>query len=354
MLQSTKLRDKEILRVLIIGCGYWGSNLVRNFVNNSSCKVVGAVDTDEKQRKEIEKRFNLKVYTDFKDFDINEGVDLVVIATRPASHFSIVKFFLEKSINVLVSKPCGLSSSEALQLVDLAESHNVQVFCDLTYHFSPLTIMLEREKRLREIASNANQFVSYRTSLGILQADVDVLADLLMHDLSILSAMNRKRPKRVRCSVIRSSKHGQIESAFVTLHWEDSFTAAIHLSWNSPRKYRVISIVSQNAAIQVEELNNKAPIQIIEFSEESDNYEGLSMTEKRNRNVRFTMGNTFVPSIDSHEPLEFEVRCLVELLLDGKVLLGIPTVHEVVEYWRIIEALRKSNSEGGVSVEVTY
>jgi len=340
------------INVALIGYGYWGPNLARNIVLNSSYQLVAVVDQDENRRSLANSLFGVLTFSSYKELDNNLKVDLVLICTRPSSHKFIASYFIKKHINVLITKPCGMSSNEADDIATLAEEFGTKVFCDFTYHFSPLINFLTSNPLATQIVSKMREYTSYRTSLGIVQSDVDVLADLAVHDIYILLLLKSELPMFVSCLQANSSDNSQLNAAFLTLTWADGFTAAIHVSWNSPKKVRLVSIASKDHGVILEEMNREAPIQLVHFAPNDLDYGALSAEERHTRNVSFTMGNLEVPQIEMYEALAKETEMIAEALNAPDSVTTIPTARSAAKVWKVIEALRESNRLGGVAQNV--
>jgi predicted dehydrogenase len=340
------------LRVALIGYGYWGPNLARNVALNSKYDLVAIVDQDKQRRQMAASLYGIDTFASYLDLDKDLKIDLAVVCTRPASHKSLVTHFIKTKTHILVTKPCGISSTEAREMTMLADEFNVKVFCDFTYHFSPLIDFLFVNPIANKIIEQMREYTSYRTSLGIIQADVDVLADLAVHDINILLLLKSSLPVSVNCIKTNSTDSPLLQAAFLTLIWADGFAASIHVSWNSPRKVRLISIASKDHAILLEEMNREAPIQIVRFEPSDSCYESLTPEEKYSRNVSFTMGNLEVPQIDMYEALAKEVDAIADALTMNSVERSIPSSINAADAWKIIEALRESNRLGGIAQNV--
>lgn len=340
------------LNVVLIGYGYWGPNLARNIVLNSSYQLVAVVDQDEKRRSLANSLYGVSTFSTYEDIDMGLKIDLVVICTRPSSHKFLASYFIKNHINVLITKPCGLSSMEAEEIATLAEKFSVEVFCDFTYHFSPLINFLISNPSAKQIVQEMREYTSYRTSLGIIQSDVDVLADLAVHDIYILLLLKSELPIFVNCLPTNSSNNSHLHAAFLTLTWADGFTAMIHVSWNSPKKVRLISIASKDRGVILEEMNREAPIQLVYFAPTDLDYIALTAEERYARNVSFTMGNLEVPQVEMYEALAQETELIALALRAPNSLATIPTARSAANVWRVIEALRESNRLGGVAHNV--
>lgn len=341
----------EKIKVALIGYGYWGPNLARNIVLNPHFELVAVVDQDERRRSLANSVYGVDTYATYTDIDDSLGVELVVICTRPSSHKVLAEHFIRKHVNVLITKPCGTSSLEASEIANLAAEFGVQVFCDFTYHFSPLINFLQVNQTAKQIVDGMREYGSYRTALGIVQADVDVLADLAVHDIYILLLLKGRLPLSVQCLQTNSSSDTRLHAAFNALTWDDGFKATIHVSWNSPKKVRLISITSQDHGILLEEMNREAPIQLVHFAPTDADYAQLTAEERYTRNVSFTMGNLEVPNIDMYEALSREIESIATALRSESSSLSLPTARDASAVWKVVEALRESNLKTG---EVQY
>jgi predicted dehydrogenase len=337
------------INVALIGYGYWGPNLARNIVLNSSYQLVAVVDQDEKRRCLANSLYGVSTYSSYEEIDVEIKIDLVVICTRPSSHKFLASHFIKKQINVLITKPCGMSSAEADEIAALAEASDVKVFCDFTYHYSPLVNFLTSNPLAIQIVKEMREYTSYRTSLGIVQSDVDVIADLAVHDIYILLLLKSELPIFVNCLRTNASDNSQLRAAFLTLTWANGFTAAIHVSWNSPKKVRLISIASNDRGVLLEEMNREAPIQLVHFVPNDSDYGSLTAEERYTRNVSFTMGNLEVPQVDMYEALSYEIEMIAQALTVGDTRSLLPTARNAENVWKVVEALRESNRLGGVA-----
>lgn len=337
------------IKVVVVGYGYWGPNLVRNILLNNNYELVYVVDSDENRAKIAFEKHGVSTKSSVYEIPGLENIDLAVIATRPSSHLELISLFADFNIACLVTKPSGKSKQDALSIKEISDKKNIKVYCDFTYHFSIYINYLLQDKKAQEIISNMREYVSYRTSLGIIQADVDVIADLAVHDIYILKLLRGKMPSRVSALSLGVGPGNQIESAFISLVWNDSFSAAIHVSWKSPKKSRLISIISDNAGITVEEFNQQAPIQIVEITPGFQSSSNLGPELIKTRNESYSIGSIEQPTISQGESLSIEFEALVEALRhNGKF----PSISDAVDVWSVVEGIRKSIENDGETIEI--
>lgn len=339
-------------KVVLVGFGYWGPNLARNLYLNSEYDLLAVVDFDEERRKLANSLYGVHTFSSHFEIAKEFEFDLAIICTRPSSHKQIASYFIIKGINVLITKPCGINSAEANEIARLADRYKVHAFCDFTYHFSPLMKFLFEDIGAASIVKQLREFSSYRTSLGIIQSDIDVIADLAVHDIYILLLLKRQVPLYVNCIRANSLDSNQLRSALITLTWHDGFTASLHVSWNSLKKIRLIYMSSENQGIILEEMNREAPIQMIKFNASDSDYVKLSAEERKLRNVSFVLGNLEVPQIEMYEALKLEFEQIAQVL-DGQIPpINLPCASDAVEVWKIVEALGRSHEGGGARIYV--
>jgi predicted dehydrogenase len=338
------------IRVVVIGYGYWGPNLVRNILLNSDYELVGVVDTDSERSRLASDTHGIFTYESVSEIEDIAKIDLAVIATRPASHMKLVELFASNGVNCLVTKPSGSSRDEALAMQNFAESYGIKVFCDFTYHFSPYIKFLLEDPKAVAIIQEMREYVSYRTALGIIQSDVDVIGDLAVHDIYVLKLLKGSIPKQVSALPLGTESRKQIHSAFISLRWEDGFSAAVHVSWKAPKKTRQISIISDSAGIILEELNSPAPLQLVRILPKFSNLNQLDPAVLKSRNESYALGNAELPMIPPSEALANEFAQLATALWSNSV--DFPTIKDAVDIWSVVEAIRNSMLSGGSYIDV--
>jgi predicted dehydrogenase len=337
-----------ILRVALIGLGYWGNNLARNIILHPDFELVAVVDSDNLARDKSQLVFNCNFYESIEMLPSN--LDIVFVSTRPGSHFELAKGLLKKTKTIVLAKPACSSLSEAEQLLKecLKFNKSANIFVDYTYHFSPLfkkfkTVYLENFEKGEVI-----EITSYRTSLGIIQSDVSVIADLLSHDLSIFLKMLPSDSLKVQCISSSLTKWGKATSVMANLRWSTGHVLSCHASWISPQKTRKISLIGDSKALIVSELNTSKKLEVINFDSISNQ---LDTKGKILRNQSFSLGDTFSPEIHDEESIFVE---LTELANTHKYnnSQDLYSLSDAVTIWKIIEALENSLVDSGREIEV--
>lgn len=346
-----KSKMKKI-RTVIIGYGYWGTNITRNIFMDSDYEILAIIETDLNKRNEAFEKYGIPVYNSHKLIPDNLIIDLAVIMTRPSSHYKLATYFLNKKSNILLAKPCGVSKTECQDLYMKSIEVKKKIFCDFTYHFSSSVKLLQNDKKFAKTLKNLQEYVSYRTSLGIVQSDLDVIADLACHDFYILKLLTKSKPKSVQCLNLTNKKSKVIKSALINLRYKSGLSATIHVGWNSPSKVRRLSFVSENSGIILDENDISSPVKFITYKPEIKNYLNLTNSEKNRNNTSYSKGELYVPVVITKEPLALEFNEISKSLMKRQVRL--PTIVDAIEIWGIIEACRvslKSNDGRYVNIK---
>lgn len=325
--------------VLLVGYGYWGTNLARAIQNTPGLNLSVILDENIERRKRAGDLYQSLIYPSISEWRAKENpVNFGVIATRPGSHLDLTLELLEMGLTVLLTKPAGSSLLDCKKIQQASKSFGINVFVDFTYLYSTPIEMLEEWRVNYELGEWVG-FVSYRTSLGIVQSDVDVLADLLSHDLSILISKLGSSPDSVECLRIDNFDSDKAHNAAVKLTWENGFIAFIHVSWLSPVKGRYMQFNFENGSILIQEQNQSEPVSIIMhdmFKKKHSSYE-----ERYLQNISFAVGSQLKPRIIMKEPLISQLEKLV-LYSENPNSKPIGTINLATNVWRVIEATRES------------
>ena len=326
-------------KALLVGYGYWGPNLARNLHQDPGFDLIGIIEADSNRAGLASSLYPVKVASSPADFESMEKVQVAFIATKPSSHFELAKYFIEQGIHVVLPKPVTTSITTANELLDLAKKFNVQVFCDYTYIHS------DNFKHMKEWAkeNSASNYTSYRCSLGILQSDVDVVADLASHDFSMLYKITGSKPEKI-WALDTSPFHYFKNSTSVSIFakWKNGFTAEIHVSWNAPKKLRKITLSSSESSLLIDETNVLQQISEIEFRK---NQSIPSTAESNYRiNTSYTLGEEKFINFDRSESLASELRDIHKCLVDGIQSDLVVTLQDAIEIWHYIDKTKLNMS----------
>lgn len=286
------------MNVAIIGFGYWGPNLVRNFNSVADCKVKYVCDSRNERLAIVKKQYPGVLTThDFEEVLNDSSVEAVIIATPVFTHFNLAKKALSKGKNVLIEKPMTSTSAEALELNDLAQKANKLLMVDHTFLY---TGAVQKMKQLisSDSIGNVKYFDSTRINLGLFQPDINVLWDLAPHDISILNHLISDKPYSVNATGVSHTNNNIENIAYLTVNYKSGFIAHFNCSWTSPVKIRTMLIGGDQKMLVFNDLEPTEKIRIYDTG-----YDHKTDEEKMKVLVDYRMGDVYLPKVDSREAL---------------------------------------------------
>ena len=335
-----------MIRVAVIGCGYWGPNLARNFSESPGSQLAAVADLNPKRLAMIQARYpGVRVTSDHREVLRDPTIDAVAIATPVRTHFKLAHEALEADKHVLVEKPMTMTSEEALRLIDLANARNRVLMVDHTFVYTSAI------RKLRELLDtgelgNVLYYDSVRINLGLFQHDVNVIWDLAVHDLAIMDFLIGRQPDAVSATGV-SHFTGQPEDvAYLTCYFPGNVIAHCHVNWLSPVKIRRTVIGCSRRMAVYDDLEPSEKIRIYD--------KGVSVSDEAEGRyqmlVSYRTGDAWIPNLPNTEALSVEVRHFLESiehsrrpLTDGQA--GLRLV-------RILEAASASLKERGKPVDL--
>lgn len=341
----------SVLTIGIIGCGYWGPNLLRNFAENEGAELSWICDLDEKRLSSIKRRYPAtSATTDYKQLLADKALDAVAIATPVATHFKFAKEALESGKHVLIEKPFTASVREAEELIELAERQNLTIMVDHTFIYTGAV------RKIKEIVKSGElgdllYFDSVRINLGLFQRDINVVWDLAPHDLSIMDFVIERQPEYVTAIGSCHIEPGIENIAYLVLRFADQFIAHFHFNWLAPVKIRRTLLAGSRKMIVYDDIEPTEKIRIYDSGVTTNKSDEAADREAAYRTlVSYRTGDVWVPKLDSTEALrhvcdEFlsAIRESRRPLTDGQA--GLRVV-------RLLEAAQQSIREGGRAVKV--
>ncbi len=334
-----------MIKIGIIGYGYWGINLLRNFMNAENCQVKTVVDFRPERLQIAQKAYpNIGITTNFDDVLNDLEIDAVVIATPVFLHFELAKKALLAGKHVLVEKPLTASLAEATELVELADSKKLKLAVDHTFLF---TGSVQKIKSLvdSETLGKIQYFDSTRINLGLFQPDVNVIWDLAPHDISILNYIITEKPVSVICTG-QSHTSARLENiAFLNVLYQSDFIAHFNCSWISPVKIRRILIGGDKKMCLYDDLEPTEKLKIYDtgfsYKTEEDKHKML---------VDYRVGDIFIPKIAQNEALNAMANDFINAIItDSKPLVDGQAGVDVV---RILEAAQLSIQNNGKEIKL--
>lgn len=292
-----------MISVGIVGYGYWGPNLVRNFHESDECRVVSVSDVNADRLALVNKRYpGVEVTTDGAAQVRDPRLDVIVIATPVATHAELALAAIEAGKHVLVSKPLTNSVATARQLVEAAERCQRVLLVDHTFVYTGAV------RKIHDLIASGGlgtllYYNSTRVNLGLIQNDVDVLWDLAVHDLSILDLIVDERPIAVSATGMKHQSNNLENIAYLSLYYPSQMIAHMHVSWLAPVKVRQILIGGSSKMIVYDD---------IEASEKVKVYDrGVILNgnphERHKMLVSYRVGDMYAPLLDNTESLKVEV-----------------------------------------------
>jgi len=341
-----------VIGIGIVGYGYWGPNLLRNFSEVPACRVVSVSDLRDARLAQVRSRYPaVKTTASFDDLLVDTQIDAVVIATPVCTHFELAMQALRAGKHVLVEKPMAMTSDDALRLIDEADRRKLVLAVDHTFVYTGAV------RKIRElIAENGigdlYYYDSVRVNLGLFQHDVNVIWDLAVHDLSIMDYVLPIRPCAVSATGISHVAGKPEDIAYLTLMFDAPLIAHAHVNWLAPVKIRRTLIGGSRRMIVYDDVEPSEKIKIFDKGITLNGGNGINGDGQQLYDllVGYRAGDMLAPQLDMTEALLREARHFVqciekaeEPLADG--LSGLRVV-------RLLEAATRSMRDRSRVVEL--
>ena len=321
---------KGIINIGIIGYGYWGPNLLRNFVNSgANLKCVADLNID---RLSLVKNYfpSIATTTNLDDIIYDNNIDAIVIALPVSLHFEIAKKSLNAGKHVLVEKPMTDSVSTSAELIDLSQKNCKVLMCDHTFLYTGAV------KKIHELIYNNHfgklqYFDSVRINLGLFQNDINVMWDLAPHDLSILSYLYNYKPHSVSATGYSHTNNNIENIAYLTLFYQSNFIAHINVSWISPVKLRKILIGGEKKMVVYDDIEPTEKVKVY------DSGYITSYEEQNKFKIDYRTGDIYIPKLDNIEAL----KCMAEDFINAIVNNEAPVSSSELGY-NVVKVLQAS------------
>ncbi len=299
----------DVVRVGVIGYGYWGPNIVRNLIGLEHCELAAVCDKSPVALKRATRAYpGVHATTDFTEVLRSPDVDAVAVVTPVWTHFELAKAALNHGKHVFVEKPFTSTSQQAEQLIELAERKNLKIMVDHTFLFSGAV------RKVRELVDNGAlgplyYFDSTRVNLGLFQHDVSVVWDLAPHDLSIMNYIIREQPEAV---VATGGRHlnDLADVAFITVYFPRNLIAHINVNWLSPVKVRKTLIGGKDKMLVWNDLEPDEKIKL--YDKGVDITGGQGVYELL---VSYRSGDVWAPKVDQTEALKLELEYFADCIM---------------------------------------
>jgi predicted dehydrogenase len=338
--------------VAVVGYGYWGPNLVRNFGEVSGVRVAAVSDLRTERLAQVRDRYPaVRVTTDYRDILSDPAVDAVVVATPVSTHFDLAMAALNAGKHVMVEKPLATSSEQGEKLIETAARVGRTLMVDHTFVYTGAV------RKIKELvdADHLGRLLYYdsvRVNLGLFQHDVNVLWDLAVHDLSIMDHVLGQSPLAVAATGVAHIPGRPINTAYLTCFFEDNLIAHFHVNWLAPVKVRRTLIGGDRQMIVYDDLEPSEKVKVYD--------KGITVTNGNGRSggnegahdllVDYRAGDMRAPRLSMAEALAVEARHFVECCQEG----GTPLTdgHAGLRVVRILEAATESMARRGQPVDL--
>lgn len=302
-----------MINVGVVGIGYWGPNIIRNFYSHPETQVKMCCDLKDERLQFVEKTYPaIETTNEYKDVLKSTEIDLVAICTPVFTHYELAREALKAGKHVLIEKPMTSTSAQAEELINLAEQKNRQIFVDHTFLFTGSV------KKIKEVIESGEigdllYFDSVRVNLGLFQHDVNVIWDLAPHDISIMDYCLSQKPE---CVIATGSDHfrgGMEDVAYMTVYYPNNLIGHIHTNWLSPVKVRQTLIAGSKKMIVWDDIQPSEKVRI--YDKGVDVINGVDQVY--NMLIQYRTGDMYCPKIDGTEALKAEVTHIADCLMNG-------------------------------------
>src|SRR5580700_4370054 len=337
---------KEPILVGVVGCGYWGPNLVRNFKGLPNCHLRAMCDVSEARLKHMSSLYSdVEGMTDFNHLLNGVGLDAVVVAAPVKHHFSLAKASLLAGKHTLIEKPMASSSAECEELIEIAESNGLVLMVGHTFLYSAPVRKIVEIVEAGDIGE-IRYINSRRLNLGLFQKDINVAWDLAPHDISIILHILEKFR---RLGNVQGNVHvtpGIEDVTNISLSCRHKKFATIQSSWLEPRKVREMTIVGTRRMIVYDDLQTHEKIRIYDVRvERPPHYDSFA-----DFHYSYHYGDSYIPHIQQEEPLKAECQHFLDCIERGAKPLT--SGYEGLELVRILEAASTSLKDRGAPVSL--
>jgi predicted dehydrogenase len=331
----------------VVGCGYWGPNLIRNFRSLPDCNLKLMCDLDQERIHHLRSLYpEVEGHSDYNHLLNGAGLDAIVIATSVKSHFRMAKASLEAGKHTFIEKPMAASSEECEELVDIAKKNGLVLMVGHTFLYSSPV------RKIKQIVSSGDigeirYISSQRLNLGLFQKDINVAWDLAPHDISVILYILEEFPTSVNCRGNAHITPGIEDVTSMCLTFSKNRFATIQNSWLDPRKVREMTIVGTRRMIVYNDIAPLEKIKIYDMRVEvPPHYDTFAEFH-----YSYHYGDVYAPYVKQEEPLKVECQHFLDCIRDGKTPLT--NGRQGWDLVRILEASSQSLKLNGAAVEFT-
>lgn len=334
-----------MLNIGVIGYGYWGPNIVRNFMGTDGACVSAVCDIEHADLKRAQKLYpHVRLCSDYSEVVSSPGIDAVAIVTPVFTHYKIAKEALLNGKHVFIEKPFTYKVEEAEELIRLAKKNGLKIMVDHTFLF---TGAVRKIKELidKDMLGDLYYYDSTRVNLGLFQHDVNVIWDLAPHDLAIMDYVIKEKPVCVSSHGMSHFKRGLEDVAYLTLYFKNNMIAHFNVNWLSPVKIRMTCIGGTKKMLVWNDLESDEKLRLYDKGVRVKSREGAYKLL-----VDYRSGDMWGPKIDYTEALKLEAGYFIECIEKDKD--PINGGYSGLEVVRMLNAADRSLKSGGRKIKI--
>jgi len=331
-----------VIRIGVIGYGYWGPNIVRNFNSIEGACVAAVCDMNPNALKKVNAAWpNIRTTTESTEIIAAGDIDAIAVVTPVYTHYELARKALQEGKHVFVEKPFTSTSAQAAELNELAARKNLTIMVDHTFLF---TGAVRKIKALMDEGTLGNlyYFDSMRVNLGLFQHDINVIWDLAPHDLSIMDYLVKDAPQAI---VATGTSHfnGLEDVAYVSCYFSNNMIAHFNVNWLSPVKVRTMLIGGDKKMLVWNDLEADEKIKIYDKGADVQNREGVY-----NLLINYRSGDAWMPKVEATEALKLEANYFVDCISHNTA--PINDGHAGMRVVKILEAANHSLKNKGAMI----
>jgi predicted dehydrogenase len=342
--EGSRIMNKP--RLAVVGCGYWGQNLIRNFADLKEAELKAVCDFDLAALARIKRRYPaVELKPGYQEVISDPRIDAVVIATPVSTHYAFARKALQDGKHVLVEKPLATSGAQVRELIDLAEKQRKVLMVDHTFLY---TGAVRRMKALIDSGDVGDllYFDSVRISLGLVQSDINVLWDLGPHDLSIMNHLCDREPISISATGMKHLNCPFENIAYVSVQFENNLIAHFHLNWLAPVKVRRTLVGGSKKMILYDDMETSEKVKVYD--------KGISMThdpaDRERLLTGYRNGDMLAPQLETSEALRLMAQDFANAITAQRN--PISDAYSGYRVVRLLELAQRSMAQNGRPVEV--
>ena len=335
-----------MVNVAVVGCGYWGPNLIRNFRSLTDCRVRTICDADPKRLEYLKQMYpDVQTTTEFAGILNDPSIDAAALATPVHTHYALAVQSLEAGKHTFIEKPMATSSDQCRELIDLSEARNISLMVGHTFVYTAPVLKIKEIIASGEIGE-VIYISSRRLNLGLFQKDINVAWDLAPHDISIILFVMDHDPVSVNCQGKAHINPAIEDVTNMTINFANGGIAMVQSSWIDPRKIRETTIVGSKKMIVYDDNEPLEKIKIydkrVEVPPHYDTYAEFHFS--------YHYGDMHVPYLKQVEPLKVECQQFLDSLQNGRK--SPSSGEEGLKVVQILEAASRSLKNGGSAIRL--